>query len=145
MPDSLDPESLNAEQLQVWRQVEHLWQLSRQRDVRRIRESLHPDYVGWDTNAPHPHDRDAAVHSVTADAPRLLGSTLFPLSVQVYEGAVGIAHYRYQATVQTAHTEPIQVTGKWTEVYVKRGSQWLMVAVSGRPSTVSAEPRTEEA
>lgn len=112
MPDPLDPASLSAEQLQVWHQAEHLWELSRQRDVSQIRDSLHADYVGWDTNAPRPHDCDAAVHSVTADTPRLLGSTLFPLSVQVYEGAVGIAHYRYRATVQTAHNEPLDVTGK---------------------------------
>lgn len=137
MADSLDLASLSAEQLAVWRQVEHLWELSLQRDVRQIRESLHPEYMGWDTNAPQPHDRDAAVHSVTADAPRLISHTLYPLSVRVYEGSVGVAHYRYEATVRAANADQIHVTGKWTEVYVKRGSRWLMVAVSGRPS---AEP-----
>jgi uncharacterized protein DUF4440 len=84
-----------------------------------------------------PHDRDAAVHAVTADAPLLISRTLYPLSVRVYEGSVGVAHYRYKATVRPANADQIHVTGTWTEVYVKRGSQWLMVAVSGRPS---AEP-----
>lgn len=32
------------------------------------------------------------------------------------------------------YTGQVQVTGKWTEVYTRHGSGWLMVAVSGRPS-----------
>lgn len=143
MPESLDLANLSAEQLEVWREVEHLWELSLQRDVRQIRESLHPEYVGWDTNAPQPHNRDAAVHSVTAYAPLLISRTLYPLSVRVYEGSVGVAHYRYKATVRGANADEVHVTGKWTEVYVKRGSRWLMVAVSGRPSAEPAVPGGE--
>lgn len=29
--------------------------------------------------------------------------------------------------------QSFRVTGKWTEIYLKQGSQWVMIGVSGRP------------
>jgi hypothetical protein len=135
MPASLPPLNLTAEQLELWQRVGELWELSAKKDDLQIRDALHPDYVGWDMSAPLPHDRDAAVHSVAGDAPKLASYELEPLSVRAYEGTVGVVHYRYLATVEPQGGKPMQVTGKWTEVYVKRGHRWLMVAVSGQPSS----------
>ncbi|MEZ5445708.1 MAG: GNAT family N-acetyltransferase [Gammaproteobacteria bacterium] len=126
--------SLAPEQAELWRQVERLWELAARKDANLIRQALHPDYTGWDTNAPMPHDREAAIASVAADAPRLVRYDLEPLSIRLYDGSVGIVHYRYRATVESADSNQVQVTGKWTEVYTRHGSGWLMVAVSGRPS-----------
>lgn len=122
-----------AEQLELWQRVNELWAWSAQKDVERIRDALHPQYMGWDMSAPLPHDRDAAVHSATAGSPRLTGYDLEPLSVRVYEGSVGVVHYRYQATVEPQGRTAMQVTGRWTEIYTKQANRWLMVAVSGRP------------
>jgi len=123
-----------AEQRELWQRVNELWELSAKKDVARIRDSLHPAYMGWDMSAPLPHDRDAAVHSVTSASPKLTAYSLVPLSVRVYERSVGVVHYRYQATVEPEGGNPMQVTGSWTEVYVKQENRWLMVAVSGRPN-----------
>jgi aminoglycoside 6'-N-acetyltransferase I len=130
--------SLAPEQAEVWRQVERLWELAANKDANLIRQALHPDYMGWDTNAPMPHDRESAIASVTADAPRLVRYDLEPLSIRLYDGSVGVVHYRYRATVESAGSNQVQVTGKWTEVYTRHDSGWLMVAVSGRPGEVGA-------
>jgi hypothetical protein len=130
----MPPTDLTAEQLELWRHVNELWELSAAKDSRRIRDALHPDYVGWDISAPLPHDRDAAVQSVAGDSPRLSRYELEPLSVRVYEGAVGVVHYRYLAVVEPDGAKFAAVSGKWTEVYAKQGQRWLMVAVSGQPS-----------
>ena len=89
----------------------------------------------WDMSTPLPHDRDAAVQSVTGDSPKLIAFNLEPLSIRVYEGSVGVVHYRYQATVEPPDGNPMRVTGSWTEVYMKQENRWLMVAVSGRPAS----------
>lgn len=125
---------LSAEQLGLWQRVNELWELSASKDAARIRESLHPAYVGWDMSTPLPHDRDAAVHSVTSDSPQLTSFDLEPLSIRVYDGSVGVVHYRYQAMVGPQSGRPVQVAGGWTEVYMKQHDRWLMIAVSGRPN-----------
>ena len=117
----------------LWKRVTDLWALSKERDEGHIRATLHPEYVGWDMTAQFPHDRDAAVLSVSGDSPELREYELRPLSVQIYEGKVGIVHYSYSATVVTKDASPISVTGKWGEVYLKQGGTWIMISVSGRP------------
>ena len=135
MPPSVSPPNFTAEQLELWHHVNELWKMSVAKDQQRIRDALHPDYMGWDMSSPLPHDREAAVHSVTDDAPNLTGYELEPLSVRVYEGTVGIVHYRYKATVDPQGVKPVQVTGRWTEIYTRREGRWVMVAVSGLPGS----------
>ena len=53
---------------------------------------------------------------------------LQPLKVSICDGAVGTVHYRYQATLAPDHSV---VVGRWTEIYLKQGDAWVMVAVSG--------------
>ena len=125
--------NLTAEELDLWHQVQDLWELSAKNDAERIRVALHPDYMGWDMTASALHDREQAVASASGGAARLIGYDLEPLSVRVYEGSTGVVHYRYSATVQTTDMQRTRVTGQWTEVYVKQEPRWLMVAVSGRP------------
>lgn len=134
MSAAIPPPKLSAEQLDLWRHVNELWALSACKDEQRIRNALHPDYMGWDMSTPLPHDRDAAVQSVSGDSPRLAGYQLEPLSVRVYDGTLGVVHYRYRATVEPRGAQPLPVTGQWTEVYTRQGQRWLMVAVSGRPN-----------
>lgn len=135
MTTSLALGTLSPEQRELWDRVCELWEHSRGRDHTRIGAGIHPQYVGWDMSAELPHDKEAAVSSVTGDAPDLKDYALSPLSVQVYDHLVGIVHYSYQATVEPRGAAPLDVTGKWTEVYLRQDNEWMMVAVSGRPDS----------
>lgn len=117
----------------LWGCVTTLWALSKDRDGARIRALLHADYVGWDMSAAFPHNREAAVHSVTGAAPALRDYALRPLSVRVYDGHVGVVHYAYTATVAPKNGAPVAVSGKWSEVYLRQGGTWTLLSVSGRP------------
>lgn len=123
----------SPEQRELWTQVDALWAWSRDGDTERIRAALHPRYVGWDLNAPLPHDRDDAVRSVSGEAPALHDYQLRPLSVEIYDGRVGVVHYTYTATAGAQGEPPATVTGRWSEVYLREGSDWTLVSVSGRP------------
>jgi ketosteroid isomerase-like protein len=125
---------LSAEELHLWQRVQDLWHLSAENDAARIRDALHPNYVGWDMSASITHNREQAVASASGGSAALVQYNLEPLSVRLYEGSTGVVHYRYTATVQQDQGQCLQVAGQWTEVYVKQGQQWLMVAVSGRPN-----------
>jgi hypothetical protein len=123
----------SPEQRELWTHVVHLWELSKRRGESEIRAALHPEYVGWDTSSPLPHDRDAAMRSVSGESPELREYALQPLSVQVYQGRVGVVHYSYSAVVARNGEQPISATGKWSEIYLRQGGEWVLIAVSGRP------------
>lgn len=125
--------SLSGEQQELWQRVNELWSLSLERDAEKIRDTLHPQYVGWDMNSPAPHDREAAVQAVAGDAPVVTAYELTPLSIEVYDHTVGIAHYVYSASIAPNHAAPVRITGKWSEVYLKQNAQWVMISVSGKP------------
>lgn len=123
----------SPDQRELWQRVMDLWALSQSRDESKIRSTLHPDYVGWDMSTPLPHGREYAVHSVSGDTPEVREYALKPLSVQVYEEQVGVVHYSYSATIIPKGAAPLDVTGRWSEVYLKQSGVWLMISISGRP------------
>ena len=123
----------SQEQRELWKHVENLWAMSKERNENQIRATLHPRYIGWDMNSARPHDREAAIQSVLGDSPALREYDLHPLSVRIYEGQVGVVHYSYSAKVLPRNGQTLTVTGKWSEVYLKQDGRWIMVSVSGRP------------
>ena len=131
------PAHFSAEQRSLWERVQELWALSRSRDDGRLMAALHPDYAGWDMSSPATHDREAAVRSVSGDAPRLKAYQLHPHSVRVYDGRVGVVHYSYVASITPGGAD-LQVAGKWTEVYLRQDDAWIMIAVGGRPDAEKA-------
>jgi hypothetical protein len=139
-------EALSPEQRELWGRVCGLWERSRSKDRALVGAAIHPQYVGWDMSAELPHDKAAAVASVTGDTPELQDYVLVPRSIQAYDHVVGVVHYSYRATIQPRGASPLDVTGKWTEVYLRQNDEWVMVAVSGRPDpALTALRRTDAA
>lgn len=138
MTIQLPIDKFSREQRALWDHVVNLWAMSKERNESQIRATLHPQYVGWDMNAALPHDREAATQSVLGDAPTLSEYDLHPLSVQIYEGRIGVVHYSYSAKVLPRNGQSLTVTGKWSEVYLKHDEKWTMVSVSGRPDVPTA-------
>lgn len=129
---------MNDEQRSLWNRVIELWDMAVRKDVDAIRDALHPRYLGWERGSPRPHDRDFAIHSITASRAQVTHYDLQPLGVEVYEGRVGIAHYVYMATVVDSSGTARVVTGRWSEVHLKDAGQWLMVSVQGGPDAEAA-------
>lgn len=126
-------ESHTGEQAELWRQVVALWDMAVRRDVESIAAALHPDYSGWVTGTDHPHDFHAAIAAVGPSSPPIRRYELNPLQIAVFDGVAGVAHYTYEAEVEigAAHTQSI--TGRWTEMYLRKNDAWQMVSVSGGP------------
>ncbi|ACG72798.1 hypothetical protein AnaeK_1569 [Anaeromyxobacter sp. K] len=128
----MDLDHLGEAQAQLWSRVDALWRLSSTHDVALVRDALHPSYTGWVTGLPGPHDKEAAVAAVGPSSPRVLSYGLTPLGITVFDGIVGVVHYRYTAEVE-AGTGSTTVNGRWTESYLRRNGEWLMISVSGGP------------
>lgn len=139
----LQVDGLSLEQQELWRRVNELWAMSLERSADRIRSALHPRYAGWDMNSPVPHGREEAIQSVLGDSPEVRAYQLRPLGIEVYDHVAGIVHYSYSATVAPQGANAFAVTGKWTEIYLKQGGQWIMIGVSGRPDSPAGGSGTQ--
>jgi hypothetical protein len=129
----MEIDHLTEEQRKLWSRVEALWKLTITRSTAAARDALHPQYTGWVTGQAHPHDREAAVASVDPSSPRVTGYELRPLAITVFDGIVGVVHYMYSADIDASSNGLKKISGRWTEVYLQRDGEWLMIAVSGGP------------
>ncbi|WP_448040452.1 nuclear transport factor 2 family protein [Bradyrhizobium liaoningense] len=124
----------SEQQHELWARVEALWKMSVAQDAASVANALHPNYVGWVTGQPQPHGRDAAIASVGPSSPRVLTYKLQPLSIVLFDGTVGVVHYTYVAQVEDSGTNASKtVSGRWSEMYLRKDGQWSMISVSGGP------------
>nr|WP_295470389.1 nuclear transport factor 2 family protein [Mesorhizobium sp.] len=126
-------ENLTGEQAGLWAQVVALWDMAVRRDVISIANALHPAYSGWVTGNERPHDFQAAMASVGPPSPPIRRYDLTPLHVAVFDGVAGVAHYTYEAEVDSGGDRIQSIAGRWTEMYLRKNGAWQMVSVSGGP------------
>lgn len=129
----MELDRLTDEQKELWSRVDALWRISMTRETDPVYAALHPGYTGWVTGQPQPHDREAAVTSVGPSSPAVLNYKLRPLSIKVFDGLVGVVHYSYVAEMESSTNGLKTVAGRWSEVYLRKDGQWLMISVSGGP------------
>jgi len=126
-------DQLTKEQGDLWARVEALWKMAVAQDTASASDALHPDYVGWVTGQPRPHSREAAIASVGPSSPRVLSYKLQPLNIVVFDGVAGVVHYTYVADVKTSQGVSQAVSGRWSEMYLRKNDRWIMISVSGGP------------
>lgn len=68
-----------------------------------------------------------------ASSPRVVSYELQPLSIAVFDGIAGVVHYIYVADVETGQAVSKSVSGRWSEMYLRKNGRWVMVSVSGGP------------
>jgi hypothetical protein len=95
MSDDAEISHFTPEQRALRKRVDELWVMCVRKDAEAVKLAVHPSYVGWETCSPVPHDRDCAVKSASSDPARIVSHDLHPMSVEVYDGRVGIAHRYY--------------------------------------------------
>ena len=69
------------------------------------------------------------------DTPAVTDYEFVPLSVQIYDRHCRscVLHVRGNSRPRDALSQ--RVTGKWSEVYLRKDNQWVMISVSGRPDS----------
>jgi len=116
----------------LWKQVELMWQWAREKNTRAIKAAIHPHYTGWDKNDLSPHDRDIALKSISTGAD-IISYQLHPLHIETFNESVGIIHYTYSAAIELKDKSRQQITGRWTEIYMKMDGNWMLIGVHGGP------------
>ena len=129
----MESDGLTEEQKELWSCVNALWEMSKAQNTDTVGDALHPDYTGWVIGQDKTHDREAAIASVGPSSPRVLSYKLRPLHIGVFDGMVGVVHYSYMADVDQGANASKSIAGRWSEVYLRKNGEWVMISVSGGP------------
>ncbi len=120
-----------AEQ-EVWDSVESYWQCFANGDAECFLAYLHDDFSGWTNTHALPRDKEDMSQYLPLgfEVSETLLHDVDPVAVKVH-GDVAIVHYYYSRTFAdgsgTRHTD----TGRWTDILLKQGDRWVMVADHG--------------
>ena len=122
----------SARQQEVWKSVEHWWELYKNNDVEGVKALFHKDYAGWSWDAYATESQAGALKWASYMNPKdtkIAYINLKPLDILVM-GDVAVLHYYYSKRHTVEGKETVE-QGRWTDVWKKEGGKWLLIADSG--------------
>lgn len=122
-------------QQEVWENVEAYWSLNAAEDVEGFLSYLHEDFSGWTHTQALPRDKeDMAMYlPVGFETTETLIYDIDPVGIKVY-GEIAIVHYYYSKTFVDRAGTLQKDTGQWTDILMKQGDKWVMIADHGGAS-----------
>jgi len=121
-----------AEQQEIWRLEEQQWQMVKDKDLTWIDKMVHANISFWDVDQPGPQNKASLTRwsRFSSSASTVLEQELFPISITI-TGNLAVAHYRYSLVRENSEKERETATGRYTDVLVKDGNRWLLIAWAG--------------
>ena len=122
----------SAEQQEVWKNVLAYSELAAKGDAEGFAQYFHEDFSGWALMTAVPQNREQRVAVVRHFMPRYktLWYQLQPLAIKIH-GNVAVVHYYYAEEIQEAGEKPRMESGRWTDILLKQGNKWVMIADHG--------------
>ena len=121
------------EQMEVWRNVETYWDVGTIEDLEDLVSYFHEDFLGWRSRDLFPTnkaDRRLWLERFFETGEKQVLLILKPVGIKLH-GNVAIVHYFYSETIR--HTDGTEESdkGRWTDILVKQGNKWVMIADAG--------------
>ena len=131
-------QELSPEQQEVWQTVESYWQCFAQGDAECFLRHLHDDFSGWTHSHALPRDKGDMAQYLPLGfrTTETLIHDVDPVAIKLY-GDFAIVHYYYTRTYGDRLGEIKSDAGKWTDILMKQGDRWLMIADHGGSSVSS--------
>jgi ketosteroid isomerase-like protein len=122
----------NAQQKEVWSNVETYWSVQAKGDVDGFLSYFSPDYMGWDYNSPVPQGKASTAKYITMSMKnsKILFYDITPAAILVY-GDIAIVDYFYSMQTEGAENKKQWKSGRWTDILQKQGSKWVLIADHG--------------
>jgi ketosteroid isomerase-like protein len=125
-------QSWSKEQQGVWKNVQAYWAMYGAGDLEGFLGYMHDDYLGWGMANPLPNSK--------ADAEKWMKPYWSKRTVTVYDikpvgilvmGDMAVAHYYYSMMIKGEDGKEKNNSGRWTDVLMKQGDKWLLIADHG--------------
>jgi ketosteroid isomerase-like protein len=122
----------SAAQKEIWKVEEETMAAFEKGDVEKLMSYIHPDYRGSGHGSPIPVDKSTARKQVElmTKTYKITYYSMQPTAIQVF-GNTAIAHYILTMSTKSLDGKEAQTQTAWTDVFVKQGDKWLVVADNG--------------
>jgi len=119
-------------QKEVWKNVETYSKLAAEGDLEGFLSYYHPDFLGWDYQTDLPDDKTSRSkwRSYSFQTTKTLVYEVKPVGIKIH-GNVAIVHYYYHGIVKDAEDRVIVNRASWTDILLKQGDKWVMIADHG--------------
>jgi hypothetical protein len=116
------------EQLEVWKAVENLWEVSTKGTLADVEGLVHDDYRGWNNIDPLPYDKEKwkKYRSYYEDKSKITFYDIDPVAIDIFE-KMAIVHYFHYFVVKTGEDEENERTGHQINIMMKEGDKWLII------------------
>jgi len=122
----------SAVQKEIWKVEEETVSAFEKGDVERLMSYVHPDYRGSGHGSPVPIDKSILRKQVEQMTKIYKVEQMFmqPTAIQVF-GNTAIVHYIVTITTKPLEGKEAASQTAYTDVFVKQGDKWLLVADNG--------------
>jgi ketosteroid isomerase-like protein len=132
LPIAVFAQEWSLAQKEVWKVEETIIAAFQKGDLETAMSFVHPDYRGLHHGSPVPIDK-AIARQQFADMTKnyhTRTACIQPLAIQIF-GNTAIVHYVATVTLASYDERPVTIQAAWTDVFIKQGEKWLVVADNG--------------
>ena len=124
----------SATQKEIWKVEEETMAALEKGDVEKLMSYVHPDYRGSSHGSPVPIDKSILRKQLEQMTKTYKVEQMFmqPTAIQVF-GNMAIVHYIVTMTLKplTASAKEAEPQTAYTDIFVRQGDKWLIVADNG--------------
>ena len=130
LPLSVQGQEWTAEQMEVWETVQACWSAT---NVETLSACYHEDLVTWGVGNGVPINKAdfRALDARWLDTQEAVWSHYKPLSIDVRGDMAVVIYVMHWAERHKVTGEETEGIINWTEVFVKEGNRWLLLADHG--------------
>ena len=131
LPSTLSAQEWSAEQREIWKNVEAYWAADAAGKTDDFLSYFHTDYSGWSLDRALPATKGVAAKFITHGhgKTKTLLHDLQPVAIKIH-GNIAVVHYYWTVISKTDDKEK-ETSGRWTDVLMKQGTKWVLVADHG--------------
>ncbi len=128
----LQAQEWSPAQQAVWADVKAYWDLDSKRDLEGFLAYFHEDYSGWNYGDPVPGGKASARKWIAYEysSGETLEYEITPLAIKIH-GDVAIVQYFFTRAFKDAEGKRKRERGDWTDVLLKQGDKWVLIADRG--------------
>lgn len=133
---NLQAQQWTTEQLEVWKTVQTYTDIANKGDVEGFLNYFDESFLGWPYGSDAVHNKQIRAEWIKYYLPinTTVMSTITPEAIWV-KGDFAVVHYFYTDITKDKDGKTSLSSGRWTDILMKKGNKWVMIADHGGPNS----------
>lgn len=140
VPNLLYAQEWSAAQKDVWKMEETCSALYVAGDLEKFMAYFDDDYLGWYNRDPLPSTKAELRKWIEHDMKtnKVLVQSIKPVGIKIH-GDIAFVDYYYVQTIKDAEGKEKTERGRWTDILMKQGDNWVLIGDHGGPEATEKE------